>query len=191
MYSYCHKQSLGGSYDYLDHYSHKFDNSSQTVSPWIISSCHRQIKPTPFPQIARAPEYVVLGWWAISPTIMRVSIVYLWHNKTCWHRAGDNDSLGNNWIRICDTNQGSLLSMLIISLLSRLVWNTILYINLLRPRQRDCNFPDDIFKCIFLNENVWISLKISLMFLHKVRVDNIPALVQLMARCRSGDKSLS
>ena len=34
-------------------------------------------------------------------------------------------------------------------------------INTLRPRQNSRHFPDDIFKCIFLNENVWISIKIS------------------------------
>ena len=28
--------------------------------------------------------------------------------------------------------------------------------NTLRPRQNGCHFPDNIFKCIFLNENVWI-----------------------------------
>ena len=33
-------------------------------------------------------------------------------------------------------------------------------VNTLRPRQRGRHFPDHIFKCIFLNENVWISLKI-------------------------------
>ena len=50
---------------------------------------------------------------------------------------------------------------------------------------------DDIFKCIFLNENVWISLKISLKFAPEVRIDNIPALVQIMAWRRIGDKPLS
>ena len=35
----------------------------------------------------------------------------------------------------------------------------------------------DIFKCIFLNENISISLKISLKFVPKVRINNIPALV--------------
>ena len=35
-------------------------------------------------------------------------------------------------------------------------------INTLRPRQSGRHFPDDIFKYIFLNENVWISIKISL-----------------------------
>ena len=65
------------------------------------------------------------------------------------------------------------------------------YINTLKPWQNGRYFADDILKSIFLNENVWISLKISLKFVPKVRIDNIPALVQIMARCRPGDKPLS
>ena len=61
----------------------------------------------------------------------------------------------------------------------------------LRPRQNCRQFADDIFKCVFLNENVWISLKISLKFVPKVRIDNIPALVQILACRRPGDKLLS
>ena len=38
-------------------------------------------------------------------------------------------------------------------------------------------FPDYISKCIFLNENVLISIKISLKFVHKGQINNIPALV--------------
>ena len=34
-------------------------------------------------------------------------------------------------------------------------------VNTLRPRQNCSHFPDDIFKWIFLNKNVWISLKVS------------------------------
>ena len=63
--------------------------------------------------------------------------------------------------------------------------------NTLRPRQNGRRFPDDIFKCIFLNENAWISLKISLKFVPMVRIDNIPALVQIRAWRRPGDKPLS
>ena len=48
-----------------------------------------------------------------------------------------------------------------------------------------------IFKCIFFNENLWISLKISLKFVPKVQINNIPALVQIIAWCRPGDKPLS
>ena len=58
--------------------------------------------------------------------------------------------------------------------------------NTLRPRQKGRHFADDIFKCIFLNENAWISLKISLQFVPKVRINNIPALVQIMAWRRPG-----
>ena len=64
-------------------------------------------------------------------------------------------------------------------------------INTLRPRQNGCHFHDDIFKCIFMNENVWISIKISLKFVPKGPHYNIPLLVQIMAWCRPGDKPLS
>ena len=64
-------------------------------------------------------------------------------------------------------------------------------LNTLRPRQNGRHFPEDIFKCIFLNENVGISIKISLKFVQKVPINNIPALVQIMAGRRPGDKSLS
>ena len=65
------------------------------------------------------------------------------------------------------------------------------HFNTLRPRQNGRHFPDDIFKWIFLNENVWISNKISLKFVPKVPINNIPALVQILAWRRSGDKPLS
>ena len=65
------------------------------------------------------------------------------------------------------------------------------HVNTLRPRQNGGRFPDDIFKCIFLNENVWISIKISLKFVPRGPINNIPALVQIMAWRRQGDKPLS
>ena len=49
---------------------------------------------------------------------------------------------------------------------------------------------DDIFNRIFLNENVWISIKISLKFLPKAPIVHKPALVQVMAWHRTGDKPL-
>ena len=63
--------------------------------------------------------------------------------------------------------------------------------NTLRPRQDGRHFPDDILKCIFLNENVWISLTISLKCVRKIQINNIPSLVQIMAWRRPGDKPLS
>ena len=63
--------------------------------------------------------------------------------------------------------------------------------NTLRPRQNGHHFPDDVFKCIFLNQNVLISIKISLKFVPKGPINNIPALVQIMAWRLPGDKPLS
>ena len=49
--------------------------------------------------------------------------------------------------------------------------------NTLRPRQNWRHFADDISKSIFLNENVWIPIEMSLKFVYKGPIDNIPALV--------------
>ena len=43
--------------------------------------------------------------------------------------------------------------------------------------QNGRHFADDIFKCIFFNENVWIPIKISLKFVLKSPINNIPTLV--------------
>ena len=61
-------------------------------------------------------------------------------------------------------------------------------INTLRPRQNGRRFADDTFKCFFLNENVGNLIEISLKFVPKSPINNIPALVQIMAWRRSGDK---
>ena len=75
-------------------------------------------------------------------------------------------------------------------------WNVLMFdwteaLNTLRPKQNGRHFADDIFKRIFLNENVWIPIKISLKFVPKDPINNIPALVQIMAWRRPGDKPLS
>ena len=64
-------------------------------------------------------------------------------------------------------------------------------LNTLRQRQNGCHFPDNSFKCICLNENVWSSIKISLKFVPRGPIDNIPALVQIMAWHLTGDRRLS
>ena len=65
------------------------------------------------------------------------------------------------------------------------------HINAFKPRQNGCHFPYGIFNCIFLNWNVWISMKSSLKFVLKGWFNHIPALVQIMAWSRSGNKPLS
>ena len=65
-----------------------------------------------------------------------------------------------------------------------IAWAIMLYdgfenyiFNTLRPRQNGRHFADDMFKCIFLNENIWILIEISLKFVPQGPINNIPALV--------------
>ena len=74
-----------------------------------------------------------------------------------------------------------------------IIWKqfSMINVNTLRSRQHGCHFADNTFKSIFLNENVIILIKISLKFVPKGLINNIPALVQIMAWRRPGDKPLS
>ena len=66
----------------------------------------------------------------------------------------------------------------------------IIWLNILRLSQNGPHFPDDILKCIFLTENVWISIKISLRFVPRSPINNISVLVQIVASCRPGDNAI-
>ena len=57
------------------------------------------------------------------------------------------------------------------------MWNDCNVLNTLRQRLNYHYFADDIFKCILSNENIWISLKISLKCVPNFRLNNTPALV--------------
>ena len=57
------------------------------------------------------------------------------------------------------------------------LWISV-FVDTLRPKQNSLHFPYDIFKCIYLNENVWISIRISLRYVPKGPFNNIPALVR-------------
>ena len=61
----------------------------------------------------------------------------------------------------------------------------------LSARQNGHPFPGDIFKWIFLNEDVWISIEFSLNFAPRGPINKITALVQIMAWRRPGDRPLS
>ena len=73
-----------------------------------------------------------------------------------------------------------------------LLWsNTLQSDYRLRPRQYGRHFADNICKCILLNENIWIPIKMSLKFVPQGPINNIPALVQIVAWRRPGEKPLS
>ena len=66
-----------------------------------------------------------------------------------------------------------------------------LSINTLRQRHNERHFSDDIFSYICLNEYVWFPITISLKFVPTGVINNIPALVQIMAWRLPGDKPSS
>ena len=69
-------------------------------------------------------------------------------------------------------------------------WHKLL-VNTKRSRQNGRRFPEDIFECIFMNENVRISIKSSLNSVPYGLIKYTLALIQIMAWCRPGDKPLS
>ena len=71
------------------------------------------------------------------------------------------------------------------------IWFLAQYVNKLRQRQNGRRFAGDVFICVFLKENLGISLKISLRFVPEVWINKITGLVQIMAWRRLGDKPLS
>ena len=100
-------------------------------------------------------------------------------------------------LQVTSINNAAMTNMLTGIDLHCLSWTllcslfVIVIINTMRPRQNGGHFPDNIFKWAFLNENVWISVKISLKFVPKGPFHNIPALIQIMAMCWPGDRPLS
>ena len=68
----------------------------------------------------------------------------------------------------------------------QILQSTIKAFNTLRPSQNGRHIPYDILKWVFLNEDVWISIEMSLKFVRKDQIYNILALVQIMAWRRPG-----
>ena len=66
-----------------------------------------------------------------------------------------------------------------------------IFVNISSTGQSGRHFADDIFTCFFLIEKFCIWILISLKFVPKGPIDNNPALVQIMAWRRIGDKPLS
>ena len=81
----------------------------------------------------------------------------------CWMTSSMNDTIYLMW--------ASFFS-----------WNVCLqYVSTLRPRQHGRHFAFNTFKRLFLHENTWISIKISLKFVAQGPINNIPALFDIMA----------
>ena len=133
-----------------------------------------------------------MDWW-VSQWLAQVTVVSWRHQTITWTNA---------WILLfglLETNFSEILikthtfsfKKMHLKILSAKWRQFCLALNTLRPRQNGRRFADDTFKRSFLNENVRISIKISLKFVPKGPINNNPVLVQIMAWRRSGDKPLS
>ena len=100
-------------------------------------------------------------------------------------RVGDVSTIQHRLsLHICKKHQFRLIKFVPCT-------STVSTFNTLRPRQNGPLFTDDSSKRIFLNENTRISIKVSLKFVPKGPINNIPALVQIMDWRWSGGKPLS
>ena len=68
---------------------------------------------------------------------------------------------------------GSLGNGLVLDRRQRVILFKPQSVNTLRPGQNGRHFPDNIFKCIFSNENAWISITFSFKFVPNVRIPAI------------------
>ena len=83
-----------------------------------------------------------------------------------------------------------LIELLLLQVPSKLTY-WVLFVNTLRPRQNGRHFAGDTFKRLFLNENIRISIKISVKVVPNGPINNIPASIQIMVWRRPGGKPLS
>ena len=105
--------------------------------------------------------------------------MYLLHANWIWQNLSPNTFIAGGCYITMNWNSLKCFVTMLLSL------------NTLRLNTNGRHFPDDIYRWIFLNENVWISIKISLRFVPWRPINNILALVQIMAWHLPGDKALS
>ena len=112
----------------------------------------------------------------------------------CFSRFKDRNQYPTLW---SPTPNNGVLGVVMLKILEYFKWTyfTLLYddsvLNSAPPGQNGRHFKDDIFRCIFVNEKFYNLIKFSLKFVPKGSIDDNPALVQVMAWRRMGDKPLS
>ena len=107
----------------------------------------------------------------------------------CFKTHGVNNCFNHNGSYTRRDNTRSVARFRKIS--SAILYDVLRSINTLRRRQNGRHFADDTFKRMFLNEDYRNSIRNSPKFVPNGQINNIPALVQIMAWRRPGDKPLS
>ena len=117
------------------------------------------------------PFHMDFCWGSIKLDLQHLSFM---SNEKPWDRAAGWTCFWNSY---CDI---LAIWFRFLSVLTHLPLDTLSAI-----------LADDIFSCIFMNEKFCISIQIWLKFVPSGPINNITALVQIMAWRRSGDKPLS
>ena len=89
-----------------------------------------------------------------------------------WRHNGSLFSAGLSGAKLLHEQGG--IDVLVLEARDRVggrTWTRRVRRKIIKMRQNGRHFADDIFKCIFLNENVWISTTISLNFVPKGRIN--------------------
>ena len=121
--------------------------------------------------------------------------------STCLTAWGKKNCLLGKWILakpsskphiICFENKYFCkLGKLKFCILSALVYEWIIMVTHWGRDKMAATLADNTFKCISLNEKFWILHKFSQEYVTWGLIDSMAAWVQVMAWCRTGDKSLS
>ena len=119
------------------------------------------------------------------PVILDAS-TFTWCNHNAPRKSG---SRWYNFIKFLAISFNSIIHLCPFQYYIHMFHDVLEWVNTVRPRQNGRHFPGDIFKCIFLNENIW-TITISLTFPPKGSIDSILALVQIMVWRLPGDKPL-
>ena len=136
------------------------------------------------------------SWNNCMQTSSMLSVENVHQSAVCmitvkWRQLVNSSRLSDAFVHVQLGHHWSRLWSVACSTPSHYLNKNCLIVNTWRPRQHGRHFADDTFKRNSMKGNFGISIKISLNFVHKGPINTFPALIQIMAWRRPGDKSLS
>ena len=145
--------------------------------------------------------WLMMGWWQTEQTITQKIPSY--YQLLCRNRKSELSFVGppQKKIMACDNYISSFMwkqkewkivvTWFFMFFFKMTIFSNYLVLKTLRPKQNGYHFADETSTYISVNQNIWILIKISLKFIYRGPINDIPALVKIMAWRRPGDKPLS
>ena len=129
----------------------------------------------------------ISNWNEISTHNILLLLIYISRKKSTYDFSNLLKHVWKVWTKIIQIiSKKKKKKIQIISQRCQVLEDTFLFeiksqllflINPLRLTRNGCNFADNHLKCIFLNENIWISIKTPLKFVPRGPIDSNSALV--------------